>query len=433
MREINVVKYIFQNITYILIILLFNRPLHAQLLISPDDRSKLDSLGNRIEELRASIGTSNDTRDAGYFYRKRELDIAVFQKQFEKYIMMEEIDNARALAQKNLLNAESRQDHYLADIYRSYLDRWNDEYKKYRKKYQSLFEKERNFKKEFNKMLDKGNKESCLRTKRMTELSIKYAEQNNFGNTLKYLNKYLNYLNVLIFDLESEYDLAYLTRRESNFEKGFSVLLSSDTLENIKEAGNLADYCLYYSENTDGKLDSEYFLKKKALVASTVTDYIELRGSESEMAQIADEAIIARKDTLNKQGVFKWHQYILVINSIRPRSSSPLVQQGEAIIHADKILSRYININKLGKLKSGDKIGYTYLIPFENNNKNVSLYYDPELKKWQYMVVYTEVVNEKMTGDIRKYLPPVIFEDEQLAESDEPELPVTLSQMTSSH
>ena len=67
------------------------------------------------------------------------------------------------------------------------------------------------------------------------------------SNTLKYTSPFTK---ALIFDVESAYDLAELTNNAKSFEKVFQPLVSSDSLEGIKEAENLLAHCMNYGRLT---------------------------------------------------------------------------------------------------------------------------------------------------------------------------------------
>jgi hypothetical protein len=102
-----------------------------------------------------------------------------------------------------------------------------------------------------------------------------------------------------------------------------------------------------------------------------------------------------------------------VINEIDPKYSWNSIKKGEAIMHADKTLFNYIRKNKLARINEKLKFGRTYVIPYRQDTNNSELYYNSEEKKWQYIVCYTKIMNNAFTKEISKYMPPLLFAEEQ--------------------
>jgi hypothetical protein len=110
--------------------------------------------------------------------------------------------------------------------------------------------------------------------------------------------------------------------------------------------------------------------------------------------------------------VYWWHDGILVIGYFKPRAHFERVQLGEAILHADKQLVYYIEVNKIAKLRKRIKTSGTSMIPFHVKDQPVWLHFDHSKKKWQYMVRYGTIVNNYVTREIGKLLPLLFFQDE---------------------
>ncbi len=381
------------------------------------DREKtsgvLDSLNNRIEILNKELPVLEQKKDAAYYSTKRELDLTYFYRDYEKFVFDEDLDKAEDLIDKKLEKAELLSDNYSVKIYRNYKEKLNMAMKLQRVKYQQLLSSEKTFRKEFDKYVKEATLESYRKAGQITDLALKYANDNKWENTTEYLKKYRSYVDALQFDLASPYDLHELTRSNKNFEKVFTTLLASDSLSSLKEADTLVQNCYQYSLNTKSKLTPEYFQKQKAIVATAISDFLERAGINNQLAALTDQAIVVKRDSINRNGVYKWHQYIVVINTFKPKSASSIIQKGEAIINADKTLMNYMRVNKLGELKDGDKMGRTFLIPYVDGEKQSDFQYISENGSWQYMACYTMIINSYKTKEISKYLPPMILEDEQ--------------------
>lgn len=378
-----------------------------------EENSVLDSLKNRIEIIKKELPGLEQRKDATYFATKRELDLTYFYKDYEQYVQDEELDKAKELIDKKLDRAELMGDNYLIKIYRDYKEKLNMAMKLQRMKYQQLLSSEKNFNKELDKYIKKPTAESYQKARHITDLALKYAVENKWDKSIAYLKSFKAYVDALIFDFESPYDLRELTHSKSKFEKIFNDLINTDSLGSLRRADTLLEHCYEYSLNTKSKISPEYFKRQKAVVATAISDYLERSGKNSEFANMTDQAVILSRDSLNQNGVFKWHQYVVVINTFTPTSSSPIIQKGEAIIDADKTLMKYMRVNKLGTLEDGDKMGRTFLIPYKDGEKRSEFQYYSGSGAIQYMACYTMIISPDRTKEISKYLPPMIFEDEQ--------------------
>ena len=53
------------------------------------------------------------------------------------------------------------------------------------------------------------------------------------------------------------------------------------------------------------------------------------------LATLGGQLVVARMDTLNREGIYKWHDNIIVIGHFTPDSRIDNVKKGEAIMAAD--------------------------------------------------------------------------------------------------
>jgi hypothetical protein len=372
-----------------------------------------DSLDHRVTDLQKQIPKLKQARDVAYYNIQRELELTLFVKSVEEYIHEEDLDNAKKLVEIRLEKAEFRREQFTVAFCRKYKDDVNNLIRQQRIHYQALFEKEKNFKKEFDRFAATGNSDSYQKTLRMVNLALKYANENNLTETIKYLDNYKAYTEALIFDAGSAYDLASLTSNAKEFEKVFLPLVESDTLEDIREAESLISYCINYSRLTGSRLDPAFFTRQGLVVTSSLSDLLESKGREKDLERYTDEAVKARVDSLNPCGVFKWHEQIIVIDEFNPSSGMEAVKKGEAIIHADRMLAAYLKKNKLCKSEKDLTFGYAYVIPYHSNTKNSAFFFNSSSQKWQYITCYTSVVNTEYTQHVSKYMPPLQFLDEK--------------------
>ena len=371
-----------------------------------------DSLENRIDYLQKQVSRLKQTRDVSYYNQQRELDLTLFVKAYEEYVVDEDLDKARELVESRLERAEFRKDQYALKFYHRYKDDIFALIKQQRMHYQALFQKEKNFKKEFEQYTLPGTIESYRKAQRMVDLALKYARENNLTETIRYLEVFQAYTSALIFDHESAYDLATLTNNEKEFQKVFQPLVTSDSMKNIQESETLLAHCMNYGRLTNSALKEEYFKRQQLRVTAALSDKLVREGREKELARYTDQAVTAQFDTINPRGVFKWHDQIIVIDEFIPTSGIENVKKGEAIMHADKMLAAYLQKNKLCQTVSELKFGHTFIIPYKSNAKNTSFYFNTISSKWQYIACYTLIVSVEYTQRVSKFMPPLFFEDE---------------------
>ena len=386
---------------------------HAQPVhIERGSAAFFDSLDSRIAYLQKQIPRLKQMRDVAYYNLQRELDLTLFARTCEEFIRDEDLDNARNLVETRLERAAFRRDQYSIGYYNHYKEDVYKLIKQQRIHYQALFAKEKNFRKEFERLAEQGKQDSYQKTMKMVNLALKYAHENNLAATIKYLESYEAFTRALIFDHSSSYDLAALTGSIKEFEKIFIPLIESDSLAKVKEAEMLSSHCLNYSNLAGPHLNAEYFARQSMQVASSLSVLLEKEGRERELEKYTDEAVRARFDTLNPRGVFKWHDQVIVIDEFMPESSMEAVKKGEAILHADKMLSAYLMKNKLCISSDDLKFGYAFVIPYKSTIKNTSFMYNILSQKWQYIVCYSSIVDAGYTQRVSKYMPPLFFENE---------------------
>jgi hypothetical protein len=388
-------------------------PVHAQ-HASPERRSVafFDSIDNRIENLQKQVSRLKQTRDVSYLNLQRELDHTLFIKAYEGFVLDEDLEQAKKLVETRIERSEFRRDQSSIKFYNTYQDNIYALIKQQRMYYQQLFLKEKNFKKEFERHTESGTLESFQKAQRMVNLALKYAQENNLAETIKYLEVYRSFTDALIFDVESVYDLAELTNNAKSFDKVFQPLITSDSLSSIKDAKTLLAHCINYGRLTGSSLDGEFFKRQELAVTAALSELLEREGREKELARYTDQSITAKFDTLNPCGVFKWHDQIIVIDEFLPTSEMENVRKGEAIMHADRMLATYLQKNKLCQSINDLKFGYAFIIPYKSGTKNTSFFYNRASQKWQFIACYTVVVSQSYTNEVSKYMPPLFFEDE---------------------
>ncbi len=375
-------------------------------------KNRLDSLDQRIKYLELEIPILAETLAPSYFFVKRELDYTIFQSYYYRYIFDEELDQARTLIESRLKGAQKRGDTDAVAFYSGYSNKLTKEIANQQRRYNYLFAKEKNFRSEFDRFIEAADEYSLNRAKRMTDLAIKFASEKNLPTVLEYLYRYQNYVAACLFDFSSEYDLVKLTHSEASFQKAFTLLIESDSLELIQEAGKLTDQCYNYVANIHSALDTNYFAMQRKVVNTSISDYNERKGYNSNLTKLGGQSVIARVDSLNKEGIYKWHDKILVVGHFKPTASIDNVKKGEAIIDADRKLFEYIRVNRLAKLKDDARLGQTYFIPYQEDDKIKDFCYNPNLKQYQYMICYTMIESSSLTKEINKFLPPLQFKTE---------------------
>ncbi|NJM16955.1 MAG: hypothetical protein HC896_17670 [Bacteroidales bacterium] len=321
-------------------------------IVYEPDGPTIDSLELKIKRLEAELPKLEQARAPSLFFTRRELDLTRFALAYEHYCFNEELDLAKEQIEDRLKKAEKRKDNYSLTFYNEMKHRVTRDIKIQRIKYQALFEKEKNFKKEFYSYVKQENIEAYTRAKRMTELALNHAMEQQLDNTVDFLNRYKSYIDAIIFDHESDYDLYKLTRFESAFKDIFVPLIGSDSLDAINEAENLVEYCYHYAQNTKSLLDTVYFARQRIAVATATSDYIARQGINEELARLTDKAIEIKPDSVNPIGVYKWKEYIVVIDTFTPTTSLGAIKRGEAQLRADRVLSRYLWLKRTWYLKT---------------------------------------------------------------------------------
>ena len=376
----------------------------------PSTKNLIDSLDNRTKILEAEIPRLSAVRDANYFYKKRELDMTIFLGLYYRCLSDEDLDQAKEVIDSRLHASEKRRDTYSVEFYKDYQLRLTLELSKQRRRYQYLFQKEKIFKKEFYTIIKAGDEDALNRGKRLTDLALKYARDQKLDITEKYLIKYQGIIDAALYNINSEYDLKKLTGNETSFQKVFAPMIESDSLGIIQNAGLLVERCYSYAVSTQCTLDTNYFAKQRKIVLFAISDYNIRKGNDNELAGLVGQTIKARFDTLNREGIYKWNNNIIVVSHFSPNSKSENVNKGEAIMDADRRLVEYIRINRMAKISKEVKMGKTFIIPFLVDNKTSDFMFSPKIKKYQYMICYTRIENKNFTEKVSKLLPPIEFE-----------------------
>lgn len=375
----------------------------------------MDSLEVRIVSLRNELPNLKKSRDPKYLNTKQQLDKSIFVKAFESFVLREELFQAKELVELRIMRVKQTRDDGGLAFYSLYVLRSDKLIKEQKIRYQKLFAKERNFKKAFNKLIDVETIDAYFKAKQMTLLAIKYAQEQQMTATVGYLNTYHNYVNALIFDEESVFDLYRLTRNEKDFFAEFNPLVKSDSLDLIKRADTLVQRAYSYAANSKSILDTNFFAKQRRVIITATSDYYTRLGNNLE--EIANQIVDGRLNKPNEIGVFKWGEYILVVDTFTLTASFENVNRGMAILQADKKLLEYIRVNELAKIKKGLKIGHAFVLPYVINGSKKDFYYSPYQNSWQYMVCYTTIENKVFTRNISQYMKPINF-SKALSESD---------------
>lgn len=374
-----------------------------------------DSIDHRINTLQQQIEGLKQKRDVAYLNLQRELDHTVFVKSFEEFVIDENLDKAKDLVEERIKKSDFRKDQSSVLFYRTYEDKVFSLIKQQKIHYQQLFLKEKNFKREFERYTEQGTLAAYQKAQRIVQLATKYAEENKLTEAILYLKNYESYTKALIFDANSEYNLAELTNHPKSFESVFLPLVTSDSLDGVKEAENLLGHCINYGRLTGSSLNGEYFRKQKLMVSSALSDILERQGREQELAKYTDQSVVAQFDSLNPCGVFKWHDQIVVIDEFTPSSGMENVKKGEAILYADRMLATYLQKNKLCQSPEDLRLGYAFIIPYKSNAKNSAFFYNKSNQKWQFIACYQIIENPDYTAQVSRYMPPLYFEDEMTA------------------
>ena len=412
-----------QKITLLLFLLFLSSRLFAQEgYMETATKNQLDSLSKRIEQLHKKINQFGGNRDARFFSTKRELDMTVFLREYEELIYNENLIQAQRLIDSRIKLSKKRSDQYAIKYYSDYQTQLTRLRGEKRGHYQKLFAKEKIFYKEYKGYIEPADKRAYIKTIRMLDLAIKYANEKGYNEVQNYLYKYRDYTLALMLDLESAYELEKLTDSESSYLKVYDELVEIDSLEKLQEAQLLVDQCYKYSSLARTKLDSNYFKKQKMAAANALADWNERQGISTELASLTGQAVVGRRDSVNKEGIYQWNDLILVIGSLNFDSKSEAIRKGEAIIDADKTLYNYIRVNKLSNKGTNIQMGKTYLLPVKDRDKVSYFRYDNNVQAWQYIVAYSSVISPKFTREMGRFLPPMQFRDSISDEANQNEV-----------
>ena len=403
-------------INYIILILLLfklNPNVFAQKFNKNYYQKKIDSLSLEIETLNKQIEIFKKNDFIKFYQAQKKLDQLLFIKEYYKSLYYEDFNNIEnqlnQLKQKALIDNDKNTLEF-CELYKNQLDL---QIKLYHMHYQKLFSNTKNIEKILNPYINKNDKNKLYEAINIIDYSLKYAKNHNFKEIEKYLINKKNYIEGLIFDIDSPFNLKQCTESEKKFNKIFIKLLKSDSLQDLKKAQELVNHCIFYCQKIKRPLDTAYFNKQKNIVIATMSDYYDRQRYLNNDVKFFDQAIKARLDTLNKPGIYKWHDKIVIINEINFKYNSENLQKGEAIIAADKTLIYYLKKMKLIETNKNLKIAGTKFIPYKNGNDISFFRYNNESKKWQYMISYSIINNKKLTEEIIKYMPPMIFIEEE--------------------
>lgn len=388
-------------------------PSHAQASIMSEEQTNLfDSLQNRIKQLENELPRLKRTRAYNLYFKKQEYEKTLFAYAYEKLVFDEDLLQAEMILNAKARAAIKRNDKSLIDYYKNYHHDLNGKMKTQSERYEQLFSKEKIFKKALYKFINVGDEYNVLRAERMVDLALKYAEERKLSSTLEYLAKYKRLVTAEVFDFYSEYDLMVLASSKSQYNKQIEPLIESDSLSDILEAQEIINNCYNYSTIINTNLNSEYFGFQQNRVLKAISDYHTRQGDLKYMEEYADQAVLAKLDSLNQKGIYRWKDYIIVIDELNPNAQFKNVRKGEAIIHADHKLIEYVRVNRLANIGKEVEVGPTVLIPFSSKDGPVNFHFNSEAEKWQYIICYTKIKNHSVTKQVNAYLPPLEFEDE---------------------
>ncbi len=400
--------------TNVFLLLLFWLPMvmAQEGYIDKTTKNHFDSLDTRIVELNQQLRAYGTERHAQYFYVRREIDMTLFVREFDQLVYDENLQQAQVLCDSRKAASEKRFDNFGVEFYSGYQAKITQLRADKMRHYQSLLEKEKNFKKEYRQYIAPADEAAYLKTLRMIDLALRYTEETGRTETMAYLLFYQAQAKALLFDFYSEYDLAELTNNQNAFLKIFEPMLESDSLKQLLEGQELARFCFDYTSGALCKLDTNYFSMQKIVAANAIADWNERQGFSAELSTLTGQAVVARRDSLNREGIYQWKDLILVIGSVNFSSKSEAVRRGEAIIDADKTLFEYLRVNKYSNSASKVNLGQTTLLPVKDKDRVVFFQYDPSCDAWQYIIAYSEVMDKKFTKEMSRFLPPLQFQED---------------------
>jgi hypothetical protein len=91
--------------------------------------SFFDSIDNRISLIQEQLPVLKSSRDVAYYNMQRELDFSLFLRYYEKLVMEEDLEKAKAIAESALQQSTRKKDQYAADFYNSYLEKSKEQLK----------------------------------------------------------------------------------------------------------------------------------------------------------------------------------------------------------------------------------------------------------------------------------------------------------------
>ncbi|MFW5886662.1 MAG: hypothetical protein ACOCUL_02785, partial [Bacteroidota bacterium] len=331
---------------------------------------KIDSLGKRIHYLKNKlIETKSDPLN--HFRVQSELDITEFKLKYENYVHKERLEEAKDFVMESINRAKNNYQDNLVEIYDMYYKDILEKIKNQRLKYQALFEKEKKFRKYIEPYMDEGSETSLKQADYILELAMNYAKEQNFTTATEFIKKYKDQVEATLYDMETNYNLDELTNKQKEFENVFTELTSSDDLDKFKEAQNLINHCLFYTERVETKCGHEYFKTQNKILESRLIK----KEQELEISGMIKGGLVAKKqqpmDALNEFGIFKFYNKIIVIGRFNPskkgmsevNSNDLRVMKGMAIMNADKTLFTFIRRN-VEEISDKTKVIYAYLVPY---------------------------------------------------------------------
>jgi hypothetical protein len=366
-----------------------------------------DSLENRVTYFEGILPELKQKRSPQYLSTRQLLEKTEFVLQFERFVYDQEFAQAKELTQVKIIHAQINRDKAGETFYKLYDDRVNRMVKDQKMYYQMLFAKEKNIRKKINKIIRPGTLEAYQSGRREVLSGLKYAREARLRKIENILQQQLDYINALILDEESEFDLEQITFSEKYFFERFNVLVKSDNLDLILKADTLLVKAKRYAELMHTDIDTSFFGKQQRVIITARSDYHYQKGLA--LDTLANEVVQGKLSAINRNGVYNWHNYILVIGEFNFGSGFKNVNRGEAVLSADKKLLQYIRMNKLADVDEGLEVGQAFLVPYMVDQRKQYFLENPKSKKLQYMVCYTMIENKKTMEGIVRYLKPINF------------------------
>ncbi|MCG8699696.1 MAG: hypothetical protein MI922_16695, partial [Bacteroidales bacterium] len=230
-----------------IVLLIVSNSYAQDLFMSEFTKERLDSIKTQISKLEDQVKVLTQTRSYNLYFKKLELEKTRFAYQYEKYVFEEDLMEAENFIDIKTRVALKRNDKATIEYYESYRKNLLVEMRKQSERYQELFKKEKNFKREINKFLNVGDEYSLKRAERMVQLATKYARERNLTETSKYLVKYQGLIQAELYDFYSEYNLMQLANYERHYKKQIEPLIESDSINDIIKAQSIVENCHSYA------------------------------------------------------------------------------------------------------------------------------------------------------------------------------------------